>query len=48
MRGVMRGVSADLPALIRTCLFDWKAVRSRYATGAASEDDQSAAGDWSV
>lgn len=42
MRGVMHGVSADLPALIRTCLFDRKAVRSRYAAGAATEDDQTA------
>ena len=41
MRSVMRRVSADLPALMRMCLFDWKAVRSRYAAGATSEDDQS-------
>lgn len=48
MRGVMRRVSAHLPALIRMCLFDWKAVRSHYAMGATSEDDQGAAGEWSV
>lgn len=44
MRGVMRHVSANLPALMRMCLFDWKAVRSCYAMGATNEDDQSAAG----
>lgn len=48
MRGVMQRVSAHLPALMRTCLFDWKAVRSRYTMGATSEDDQCAAGGRSV
>lgn len=43
MRVVMCRVSADLPALMTMCLFDWKAVRSRYATRATTEDDQSAA-----
>lgn len=44
MRGVIRRVSAYLPVLMRTCLFDWKAVRSCYATEAATEDDQSVVG----
>lgn len=44
MRGVMQLDSAYLPALMRMCLFDWKAVRSRYAAGTTSEDDQSSAG----
>lgn len=43
MRGVMRRVSADLPALIRTCLFDWKAVRSAYAS---SEDHHGQHSGW--
>lgn len=33
MCGVMLYVSAYLPSLIRMCLFDWKAVRSRYILG---------------
>lgn len=45
MRGVMRTVSADLPALIRTCLFDWKAVRSDYAP---SGDHHGTTGDLSA
>lgn len=48
MRGVMRRVSAYLPALMRMCLFDWKAVKSRYAVRATTEDDESAAGGWGV
>lgn len=40
MRGVMSHVSADLPALIRMCLSDWKAVRSGLAVGAVSGDDR--------
>lgn len=44
MRGVMRCVSACLPALTRTGLFDWKAVRSRYATRAPSEGDDGVVG----
>lgn len=48
MRGIMCRVSAYLPALMRMCLFDWKAVRSCYAIGASSWDDQSSAGGWSV
>lgn len=44
MHGVMRRVSAYLPALMRMCLFDWKAVMSCYALGAMTEGDQSAAG----
>lgn len=30
---MMLYVSAYLPSLIRMCLFDWKAVRSRYISG---------------
>lgn len=44
MHGVMWRVSAYLPALMRMCLFDWKAVRSHYAMGAKSVDDQNSAG----
>lgn len=49
MRGLMQRVSPYLPALMRMCLFEWKAVRSCYAMRATSEDDLSAArGGWSV